>query len=155
MSEAVSRAAVEAFYAAYISRDPRRIGACLDDDVEWYVGGPVDAIQICGSWHGKAAVIDRFTHLVPRIIDFKKLDIDALLVDGDSSAAFGRITSIHRASGRLISHRVSQLARYRAGKVISFRVINDTLDAAEQFTGHRIGLTTSSTGGWQSDLIAV
>lgn len=153
MSEAVPRAAVEAFYEAYISRDPARIGACVDDDVEWFVGGPVDVMAVCGSWHGRAAVMDRFRQ-IPKIIQFRKLDIEALLVDGDSSAMFGRVSSIHRASGRVICHRASHLARYRNGKVFYFRVINDTLDAAEQFVGHRIDLTSDPDRG-MGDLIAV
>ena len=140
MTEAVSRAAVDAFYEAYASRDPQRIGAVLDDDVEWQVNGPSEVIKICGYWRGKAAVIDRFTRLVPQVIAFKKLDIEHLLVDGDHSAMFGRITSRHRDSGRTISHRVSHIVRYRNGKVASFRVINDTFDAAEQFLGHRLSL---------------
>jgi len=140
MSEAVSRAIVEAFYEAYASRDPERIGACVDDDVEWYVGGPVEVMAVCGAWRGKAAVIDRFASLVPKVIHFKELDIEALLVDGCSSALFGRVSLIQRATGRVIRHRVSHLARYRGGKVVYFRVINDSLDAAEQFVGHRIDL---------------
>lgn len=154
MGETVSRATVEAFYEAYISRDPERIGACLDDDVEWHVGGPVDAMQICGTWRGKAAVIDRFANLVPKILKFKGLEIESLLVDGDTSAMFGRIATIHRASGRLICHRASHLVRYRNGKVFSFRVINDSLDAAEQFVGHRIDVFADPDAG-QGDLIAV
>ena len=85
-------------------------------------------------------MIDRFTRLVTQVIAFKKLEIEHLLVDGDQSAMFGRITSRHRDSGRTISHRVSHIVRYRNGKVASFRVINDTFDAAEQFLGHRLNL---------------
>ena len=44
MTQAVSRAAVEAFYEAYASRDPQRIGAVLDDDVAWHVNGPSEVI---------------------------------------------------------------------------------------------------------------
>lgn len=146
MSEAVSRATVKAFYEAYVSRDPERIGACLADDVEWHVGGPVEVMVVCGTWRGKAAVIDRFRSQVPKVIQFKKLDIEALLVDGCSSAMFGRVASIHRATGRVISHRVSHLAHFRDGKVVHFRVINDSLDAAEQFVGHRIDLHTDPDG---------
>ena len=71
MTEPVARSVVEAFYEAYISRDPQRIGALLDDDVEWHVTGPAEVMQVCGHWQGKAAVIDRFERQVPKIIDFK------------------------------------------------------------------------------------
>lgn len=154
MSEAVSRTAVEAFYQAYVSRDPERIGACLDENVEWHVGGPVDVMHICGTWRGKQAVIDRFRNVVPKIVKFKNLEIESLLVDGDTSAMFGRISSIHRSSGRLICHRASHLVRYRNGKVVSFRVINDSLDAVEQYVGHRIDLMSDPDDG-VGDLIAV
>jgi len=140
MTETVSRATVEAFYLAYTSGDPDRIGAVIHDDVEWHVTGPVDAIQVCGSWHGRAAVVDRFAQLVPRILSSRKLDIEHLLVDGDRSAMFGRMTTRHRPSGRVISHRASHIARYRDGKVVYFRIVSDSFDAAEQFLGHRLNI---------------
>ena len=154
MTEAVPRAAVEAFYRAYISRDPQRIGAALDDDVEWHVNGPAEVIKICGSWRGKAAVVERFSGLVPQVIAFKALEIEHLLVDGDQSAMFGRITCRHRDTGRVISHRVSHIVRYRNGKVVYFRVVNDTYDAAEQFLGHRLTVA-DATARAEGDLIAI
>ena len=141
MGYSVSHAVVEAFYAAYISRDPVRIGAMLDDDVEWIVAGPVEVMQVCGHWRGKAAVVDRFARTVPQVIHFKGLDIEHLLVDGDCSALFGRIRCQHRQTGRLICHRVAHIVRYRDDKVVAFRVINDSLDAAEQFAGRAFNLT--------------
>lgn len=154
MTSPVPRSAVEAFYQAYISRDPQRIGALLDDGVEWEVAGPVEVMQVCGHWHGKAAVIDHFARVIPQVIDFKSLDIEHLLVDGDRSAMFGRISSVHRRSGRRISHRVAHIARYRDGKVVYFRVVNDSLDAAEQFIGHEIDLTGPADPA-HADVIAV
>jgi ketosteroid isomerase-like protein len=139
MTDSVARSVVEAFYQAYDSRDPVRIGAVVDDDVEWCVLGPA-VMQVCGQWRGKAAVIERFTNLVPQVTEFKKFERSYLLVDGDESAACGRVTSRHRATGRTVSHRVAHFVRYRAGKVISFHAITDTLDAAEQYIGHRIDL---------------
>ena len=140
MGYSVPRAVVEAFYDAYASRDPARIGAMLDDDVEWTVAGPVEVMQVCGHWHGRSAVMERFAHAMPQIIRFKALEIEHLLVDGDSSALFGRISCQHRQTGRLICHRVAHIVRYRDDKVIYFRVINDSLDAAEQFAGRAFNL---------------
>ena len=81
---------------------------------------------------------------MPQVIEFKSLDTECLLVDSDGSALFGRIACLHRPTGRLICHRVTHIVRYRSGKVVYFRVINDSLDAAEQFIGHRINLTDES-----------
>lgn len=141
MTYTVPRDVVDAFYRAYKTHNPGPIGAMLDDDVEWVVAGPVGVMQVCGTWRGKQAVIERFTNHLPRIIQFKSLDIESLLVDGDSSAMFGRISCVHSPSGRHINHRVAHLVRYRDGKVISHRVMNDSLDAVEQFVGHPIALT--------------
>ena len=143
-TSAVSRATVDTFYRAYMSRDPQQIAATIADDIEWYVAGPVDVMQICGVWHGKAAVVDRFANQVPKIVAFRSLDIEHLLVDNDCSAMFGRIHTVHRQSGRLISHRVSHIVRYRDGKVVSFRCINDSLDAAEQFIGRTIDFSSDA-----------
>jgi ketosteroid isomerase-like protein len=154
MTAPVQRSVVDEFYRAYISRDPQRIGALLDDDVEWHVTGPAEVMQVCGHWQGKAAVIDRFERQVPKIIDFKSLHIDQLLVDGDHSAMFGRITCVQLQTGRLISHRVAHIVRYYDGKVINFRVINDSLDAAEQFIGHPIDLTAADASA-RDDVISV
>ena len=154
MTEPVSRAVVDAFYAAYDSRDARRIGEFLDDDVEWHIAGPVEVMQVCGQWRGKAAVIDRFERAMPQVIDFKGLERECLLVDGDCSALFGRIICRHIATGRTISHRVAQFARYRGGKVVSMRVINDSLDAVEQYIGHRIPLGPGAAR-CEGDLVAL
>ena len=136
MSDTVPRAAVEAFYAAFVSREPERIAAMVDEDVEWTVVGPVDLMQVCGQWRGRAAVFERFARTVPGVLDFVKLQMDCLLVDGSHSAMLGRITSLQRATARLISHRTAHFARYRKGKVAQIWVLTDSLDAAEQFTGH-------------------
>jgi hypothetical protein len=67
---------------------------------------------------------------------------------------FGRVSCVHIASGRSICHRVAHLVRYRDDKVISHRVINDSLDAAEQYVGHHIALTAEDIA-YCDDLIAV
>jgi len=154
MTEPVSRALVEAFYEAYKSRDPQRIGEFLDDDVEWHIAGPVEVMRVSGLWRGKAAVIDRFARLIPELIEFKRLETECLLVDGDRSALFGRIASRHLASGRTISHRIAHFARYRDGKVTSLVAMNDSLDAAEQFIGHRVKLVPVDAPA-DDDLIAI
>jgi ketosteroid isomerase-like protein len=154
MAYAVSRDVVEAFYRAYVTRDAEQIGAWLDDDVEWIVAGPVEVMHVCGYWRGKAAVIERFATQIPKVIRFKGLEIESLLVDGDNSAMFGRVSCVHIASGRSICHRVAHLVRYRNDKVISHRVINDSLDAAEQYVGHHIALTEDNAAR-HDDLIAV
>jgi ketosteroid isomerase-like protein len=138
MPENVPRSVVQAFYEAYVSRDPERIGAAVADDVEWNVFGPIDLMQICGTWRGRAAVMDRFARIAPSHIEFCSLEPESLLIDADGSAMFGRITCRHVATKRIISHRVAHFVRYRGGKAVKVDILNDSLDAAEQFVGHSI-----------------
>lgn len=154
MSYVVPRSVVDAFYQAYDVRDVARIEALLDDDVSWQIVGPKGIMQICGQWQGKVAVLDWFKRIVPQFVEFIRLDRSILLVDADSSALLGRIFSRHLASNRIICHQVAQFVRYRNGKVVSFSVINDSLDAAEQFVGHHITLSDKAESD-KSDLITV
>lgn len=152
MAYCVPRSLVDSFYQAYDSRDAERIGALLDDDVEWNVCGPVAIMQVCGQWRGKAAVIDRFARVVPNVLDFRRFERDSMLVDGNESAACGRVIGKQHGTGRIISHRTAHFIRYQDGKVVSFRSINDTLDAAEQYLGHAIDFHAAPE---QADLVAV
>jgi ketosteroid isomerase-like protein len=152
MSDVAARAVVEKFYQAYDTRDPQRISAFLDNDVEWNVYGPIEAMQVCGQWRGKAAVIDRFTREIPDVLDKSVFERDCLLVDGGQSAAFGHVTSRQRKTGRIISHRCAHFIAWRDDKILSFRCINDGLDAVEQFLGHRIDLSADAS---ESDIVAI
>jgi len=154
MSYAVPRVVVEAFYAAYESRDPRRIAEFLDANVDWQVYGPAEVMQVCGHWRGKAAVIDRFARVIPNALDQVHIESECLLVEGDHSAMYGRINSRQKMSQRVISHRVSHFIRFRDGKVVQFRCINDSLDAVEQFIGHRIDLSADADAS-ESDIVAL
>lgn len=126
----------------------------LDDHVEWIVSGPVEVMHMCGSWRGKAAVMDWFTRRVPKFVEFIGIEIEDMLVDGDRSALFGRLTVRHRESGRQISHSVAHFVRYCGGKVISLRCLCDSLDAAEQYIGRRISLAGDAPA-IDGDLVAV
>jgi ketosteroid isomerase-like protein len=134
----VSPSIVQGFYLAYVARDPDRMAAFIDDDVEWWVTGPVDLLEYCGYRRGKAAVIDLYARIVPSMFEFKGFDPRDFLIDGDRAAAFGRISAIQRSSGRLISYMCAHFVRFRNDKVISFSSLTDSFDAAEQVLGHPI-----------------
>jgi ketosteroid isomerase-like protein len=140
MTTPVSRNAVIAFFQAYSSRDPVRIAPFIADDVEWMIVGPVDLLQFCGRRKGKEAVIDLFQRVIPNVLDVSGVESDIVLVDGDRAATYNRITAIQRTTGRTISYRSAQFMRFRNDKVIEYRSIIDSFDAAEQVLGHPIEL---------------
>ena len=153
MIEPVARATVEAFYKAYAELDAETVGRFLDENVEWTISGPVDVLPFCGTRHGKAAVLDMITRLVPRVFNIFSFVPDAMLVDGDQAATLRRLTA-RSGDGRVISYRLAHFVRFRAGKIIRNLSLIDSFDAVEQVLGHPLDLHGSGrrvTG----DLIAV
>lgn len=138
MTTSISRDLVEEYFRATVSRDPDRISRCLDDDVVWTLGGPVDLLPFCGQKRGKRAVIDTITRLTPQMMRLTGMEIEELLMDGDRAAAFIRVSAILTSTGRTVSYRNAHFMRFRAGKLVELRALIDTFDAAEQVLGHPI-----------------
>lgn len=93
MAQAVSPSIVQGFYLAYVSRDPVRMAAFLDDEVEWLVTGPVDLLEYCGMRRGKEAVVDLYARILPALFEFKGFEPRDFLIDKDRAAVFGRISA--------------------------------------------------------------
>jgi len=154
-SAAVPPSVVQAFYQAYISRDPARMEPFIGDDVEWLVTGPVDLLHYCGLRRGKAAVLDLYGRIVPQLFEFRGFAPISFLIDGDRVATFGRISAIQRSTGRLISYLCAHFVRFQDGKITSFSSLTDSFDAAEQVLG--CPLTTPGVERMDAscDLVAV
>jgi ketosteroid isomerase-like protein len=142
----VSRAQVQAFYQAYATRDPARIAPFLDDDVHWTISGPIDVLRFCGERRGKAEVLDLFDRPVPIVFSVIGLDPEALLIEGDRAAMLATLSGVKDECQRKIRYQVAQFLRFRDGKLVEFRCIIDSFDAAEQILGHAIDLSRSNTG---------
>jgi ketosteroid isomerase-like protein len=150
MSNAVPRAIVEAFYQAYTSRDCRRIAPFLDDDVEWTISGPVDFLPFCGKRYGKAAVLAMVEREIPEVFRVVNFQPDLLLVDGDRASSLVRLSALRNDDGRVISYRVANFVRFRAGRIVENLSLIDSFDAVEQVLGHPLPGHRSA-----DDLIAV
>lgn len=134
----VSRSTVHSFYQAYRSGDGERFAAFLDDDVEWMISGPIDVLRFCGQRHGKAAAVDVIKRVLPSTLKVTGFEPDALLVDGDRVAMLGTLTGVTSDRDRKIAYRVAHFLRFRNDKVVEFRSLIDSFDAAEQVLGHAI-----------------
>ena len=147
MTTPVSRDLVRDFYQARITRDPARIAPFLDDNVEWSIAGPVDLLHFCGERRGKQAVIDAIVRHVPSLLVVNGMQIEEILIDGDRAATFSRLTAIHAGSGRTVSYRCAQFLRFRDSKIVTFRALIDSFDAAEQILGHAIDVSHAASPG--------
>jgi ketosteroid isomerase-like protein len=137
----VTRATVESFYQAYTTRDPARIAPLLDDDIDWMLSGPVDIMRYCGQRHGRAEVLDIFQGGTP--LTFKRMTFETqnILIDGDRAAMLGMLTAVVARTGQKVRYRIAHFMRFRDGKMIEFRGIIDSFDAAEQILGHPIDVS--------------
>jgi len=140
MAETTIRPIVEAFYRASAERDIAGAIALIDDNVDWLVQGPVDVFAFFGQRRGKAAVLDGYRE-VARRLDITGYEVEALLVEGDRAAAMIRLTSIVRATGKVMTVRTSQFSRFRDGKMVEMRAVLDSYDMVEQTIGRVLDLT--------------
>jgi ketosteroid isomerase-like protein len=145
MTTPVSRKLVQDYFDAQLSRNPARLVPLLHDDVEWSIAGPVDLLHFCGERHGKAAMIETIVKRIPALLQVQTYAFDEILIDGDRAATFMRLSAIHTATGRTVSYRCAQFLRFSDGKLIEFRALIDSFDAAEQVLGHPIEVAPAET----------
>jgi ketosteroid isomerase-like protein len=139
MTETSIRPIVEAFYRASSERDVERVMTFIAEDVDWLVQGPVDVFAFFGQRHGKAAVLEGYREMERRL-QVTGYQVETLLVDGDRAAALIRLTSVVRASGKVMSVRTSHFSRFRDGKIIEMHAIVDSYDMVEQTLGRSFDL---------------
>ena len=139
MTETSIRPIVEAFYRASVERDVERLMTFIADDVNWLVQGPMDLFAFFGQRHGRAAVLEGYRE-IDRRLDVTAYQVETLLVDGDRAAALIRLTSVVRASGKVMSVRTSHFSRFRDGKIIEMHAIVDSYDMVEQTLGRSFDL---------------
>jgi ketosteroid isomerase-like protein len=138
MAEHTIRAIAERFYRASAERDIERALSFIDEDVDWLVQGPVDVFPFLGQRRGRNAVREGYREIA-RKLEVTGYDREALLVDATRTAALIRISSIVRVTGRVMSVRTSQFARWHGGRIVEMRGVIDTYDMVEQSLGHGLG----------------
>ena len=153
-----TRPIVEAFFAAFGSRDPASIATLIADDIEWRVTGPIEVMSFCGHWHGKMDVMRMLKQSVPGVFEERTIINEELLIDGERAAAMAKLTGIQRHTGRVISYSLAHFLRLRDDKIVRVRTLVDSLNAAEQLLGYPIDLSREGDSAWletEGDLVAV
>ncbi|MDO9411314.1 MAG: nuclear transport factor 2 family protein [Pseudolabrys sp.] len=152
MTYCVSRATVDAFYAAYAAQDTDRISPFFHDDIEWTISGPVDVLTWCGTYRGKAEALHLTDKVIPALFKVITFSRSSLLLDGDQVATLSRLSLSRLADGRVISYRIAHFLRFKDDKVISMLSLLDSFDAVEQMLGHALAVDTPSR---TDDFVAV
>ena len=128
-----------AFHRAINERQPEDLAALIDDNVEWAMFGPIDMFPFLGARRGKAAVLEVCKQIAGNI-RVHRFERESVMLGVDSGAAMMRYSLTALDSNRPISLRLAQFAQFRAGNLISMRVVIDTFDLVEQTLGRSINL---------------
>jgi len=135
-----------ALHRAINDRHFEDIETLIDEDVEWALYGPIDMFPFLGARQGKDAVLDVIRQLADNF-HVRRFDRESIMLGVDSAASMLRYSLTALDSNKPISLRVAQFAQFRAGKLVSLRVLIDTFDLVEQALGRAIHLPKMSSVG--------
>jgi ketosteroid isomerase-like protein len=92
-----------------------------------------------GSRSGKAAVLEVVRQIAENF-RVHRFDRESVMLGEDQAASMIRYSLTALDSNKPISLRLAHFAKFRAGRLISIRVLVDTFDLVEQALGHPIHL---------------
>ena len=111
----------------------------IDEDVEWAIYGPIDMFPFLGSRRGKAAVLEVCRQIADNV-RIHRFDRESVMLGVDLAASMIRYSLTAIDSNKPISLRLAHFAQFKAGRLLSIRVLIDTFDLVEQALGHPINL---------------
>jgi ketosteroid isomerase-like protein len=128
-----------AMHRAINERQREDLEALIDDDVDWAIYGPIDMFPFLGARRGKAAVLEVIRQIADNV-RVHRFDRESIMLGEDSAASMIRYSLTALDSNKPIRLRVAHFARFKAGLLVSIRVLVDTFDLVEQTLGHPIHL---------------
>ena len=135
-----------ALHRAINDRHFEDIETLIDEDVEWAIYGPIDMFPFLGARQGKDAVLDVIRQLADNF-HVRRFDRESIMLGVDSAASMLRYSLTALDSDKPISLRVAQFAQFRAGRLVSMRVLVDSFDLVEQALGRAIHLPKMTSVG--------
>jgi ketosteroid isomerase-like protein len=113
--------------------------ALIDDDVDWAIYGPIDMFPFLGARRGRAAVLEVVRQIADNV-RVHRFDRESIMLGVDSAASMIRYSLTALDSSKPISLRLAHFAQFKAGRLLSIRVLVDTFDLVEQVLGRPIHL---------------
>jgi hypothetical protein len=111
----------------------------IDDEVDWAIYGPIDMFPFLGARRGKAAVLEVIRQIADNV-RVHRFDRESIMLGVDSAASMIRYSLTALDSSKPISLRLAHFAQFKAGRLLSIRVLIDTFDLVEQALGRPIHL---------------
>ncbi len=128
-----------ALHRAINERQPEELEALIDEDVDWAVYGPIDMFPFLGARRGKAAVLEVIRQIAENV-RVHRFDRELIMLGVDSASSMMRYSLTALDSHKPISLRLAHFAQFKAGRLLSIRVLVDTFDLVEQALGRPINL---------------
>lgn len=117
---------VTAFWA--MPDEPQTLAAIVElfaEDVDWDIPGNVAAVPWIGPRHDREAVGAFYRELVARIAP-ERFDLQHILADEEQVVALGELASRVKATGRLIETPFAFVLTVRGGKIVRYRMLEDS-----------------------------
>src|SRR3954451_11711162 len=128
-----------ALHRAINERQLQDLENLIDDDVDWAIYGPIDMFPFLGARQGKSAVLEVCRQIADNI-RVQRFDRESIMLGVDSAASMMRYSLTALDTNRPISLRLAQFAQFKAGRLVSIRVVIDTFDLVEQAVGRILDL---------------
>jgi ketosteroid isomerase-like protein len=128
-----------ALHRAINERQTEDLEPLIDEDVDWTVYGPIDMFPFLGARHGKAAVLEVVRQIAENV-RVHRFDRESIMLGVDSASSMMRYSLTALDSNKPISLRLAHFAQFKAGRLLSIRVLVDTFDLVEQALGRPIHL---------------
>jgi ketosteroid isomerase-like protein len=128
-----------ALHRAINERQREDLEALIDDDVDWSIYGPIDMFPFLGARRGKAAVLEVIREISDNV-RVHRFDRESIMLGVDSASSMMRYSLTALDSNKPISLRIAHFAQFKAGRLLSIRVLVDTFDLVEQALGQPIHL---------------
>jgi ketosteroid isomerase-like protein len=128
-----------ALHRAINERQPEELEALIDEDVDWAVYGPIDMFPFLGARRGKAAVLEVIRQVAENV-RVHRFNRESIMLGVDSASSMMRYSLTALDSHKPISLRLAHFAQFKAGRLLSIRVLVDTFDLVEQALGRPINL---------------
>jgi ketosteroid isomerase-like protein len=131
-----------ASYEAYDSGLRGFVPDLFDDDVEWTMHCPPEALPFPARLRGKASVLEALKR-IDEVVEIVRNDLVFVAVDGDAAAVICDRTLRQRATGRIMRYKVAAFHRYRNGRIIEYQSFLNAIDVLEQTLGREIEIPTA------------
>jgi ketosteroid isomerase-like protein len=128
-----------ALHRAINERQYADLESLIDEDVDWSMYGPIDMFPFFGARRGRAAVLQVIRQIADNI-RIHRFDRESVMLGEDSAASMMRYSLTALDSNKPVSLRLAHFAKFRAGRLVSIRVLVDTFDLVEQTLGRPIHL---------------